>query len=193
MLGSDLEDLNKVKIAFSVYINWNHDTRCLEIRSPWASSFDHIVKDVIKSIRLAVENAKARAMIATPQYIVIPPTVAAWRDELKPILSQVVGGPSQTQPAIIGLKLSGSRCKDIEAYRIIRSVKLRKNTANFQEHLVRNVTALSPLMCWMRMRVSFGHLKIKKYHKTFLNSKYSIDDFESMIQDPQAVGEFDKE
>jgi len=187
-----LEDLNTVRVAHKVYIDWDEETKCLRIYSRCGSQAEDNIVEAVKGIRQAILNAKARAISASPVYIVMPPTTSAWRSEVQPVFPSELSIPPL--PTVTILRLSGQRLSEKAAlvWESGRNNILQSNIGIFREHLIKSLLDLSPFRGWMRMRLHFGHLALKQYRKELLDPNFSFAQYSQMMKSPRTRGQFNR-
>jgi hypothetical protein len=74
LFGINLEKLDYLRRAHSVWICWDDSKRCIKVLSQHAKRMDVDIPAAIRGIRQAVRNANAEAEFASPIYFVVPPS-----------------------------------------------------------------------------------------------------------------------
>ena len=175
LLGFKLQDLNLIRIEHKVWIEWQEQTRCLKISSGSAKLGEQNISAAIKGIRLAVKNAKARAISASPLYIVIPPTTNAMRTMVCP---KIVGGNRASFTELAGKRLTAAEKSRWENQRL---AVVLSNEKKFKEHLLKSLSDLAQFKGWMRMRVHYGHVVFSQFRQDFADGKFTFEKFVHMM------------
>ena len=188
LLGLGLEDLNHLRITYKIYIAWDEKLGCISIKSRQSGRANQNVRDAIKGIRGAINNANARILRATPLYTITPPTASALKALVEPVFA--LNNPKK----VLSIRLNIGRVsdQDSKAWRSNRSALVASNRDAFREHLVRNLTILASLKCWMRMRIAFGHVNLIHFQKQFAEGQQSFFDFLQMMKSPRTIGSFER-
>ena len=196
VLGHNLEELNTLRSAHKVYIHWDQATRCLVIDSKATAHSESTIAAVIKGIRQAVQHKRAEDIMATPIYIVAPPTAIAMRVVVRPKSIELLGRQEGGVPVktVTGFELFGRRFtqEEILAWKSERVIMNQSNQDTLREALVKSMACLAPLKGWMRMRVHFGHLTLSSYKDDFAASKFGLEKFAEMMSNPRIIGQFDR-
>jgi hypothetical protein len=170
----------------------------LKISSDSSHPERHIA-EAIKGIRSAMGDAKARTILATPKYLVVPPTASAMRAFIGPkkviTRTEIVNNLTKTRnimcigTRLVGNKLSGKEKKKWrEGYALSRS----NYVGDFKGHLSSSFMELAPFKGWMRMRVHFGHLVFKRFPSEYAASQKSLDQFDKMLGFPHIRGKIER-
>jgi len=195
MLGWKLEVLNPVRINHKVYIDWIDNSDgfpCLKISSRSINYEEHIAA-AFKGIRKAIQHARAQAISASPMFVVNPPTASAMRAIVSP--ASRISGQDGKSTYIEGLILSGHVLTEGQKskWNARRKTLKRENHKALEKHLVEGLTELSALKGWMRMRVHFGRLVLRRYRQAeLLNSKCTFDFLCEMLRSPRVQGSIDR-
>jgi hypothetical protein len=196
VLGHNLVELNTLRTAHKVYIHWDQTSRCLIIDSKATAHSESNIVAVIKGIRQAVQHKRAEEIMATPLYIVAPPTATAMRVVVRPKSIELLERNGSDAPIkkVTGFELFGRKLSQEErsAWKSKRVTMIQSNYDTFREALVKNITCLTPLKGWMRMRLHFGHLTLSSYKDDFATSKFSLEKFVEMMGNPRIIGQFDR-
>jgi hypothetical protein len=175
LLGFKLQDLNPTRMEHKVWIEWQEQSRCLKIRSDSIKHGEQNISAAIKGIRLAVKNAKARAISASPLYIVIPPTTNAMRHMVCP---KTVDGNRASFTGLAGKKLTAAEKKRWETQRLAMALT---NEKKFEEHLLKSLSDLAQFKGRMRMRVHYGHVVFSQFRQDFADGKFTFEKFIHMM------------
>ncbi len=148
---------------------------------------------------MAIENAKARAVLATPKYFVVPPTASAMRAVVAPkkvtTKTEMVDGMEKTKNiTCIGTQLVGKKFsrKEKEKWRKRRVLDHDNYVAEFKCRLSSSLIQLAALKGWMRMRVHFGHLVLRKFPSEYAASQNPFEQFIQMIGNSHLRGEIEQ-
>jgi hypothetical protein len=165
VLGVDLAPLNHIRMSQKVYI---------------------------QCIRSVIAHAKARAVLATPKFFVVPPTASAMRTIVGPrdviTVPAVIDGVETTRNfKCIGTELLGEELSEKEQEMWIKNtLKYNAYGENLQDLLSSKLVELAPLKCEMRMRLNFGQVIFWKFPPEFSTSQTSFDQFTDMLEHPWA-------
>ncbi|KAJ8061314.1 hypothetical protein OCU04_010377 [Sclerotinia nivalis] len=186
LFREQLKDLDHLKTSWKVFIDWNVPRKWLRIRAPPPSG-QTAINEVIKGIRQAVESAHARAIMATPFYIVVPPRYST-ESTLLEALVHVDG-----QKHVHGLKFSKQASdEELKKQSPSRSLKVEATIEKFREELNKNLNELSHLKDWMQMRVHFGELHLTHWQTDLTDGKQTLDGFMKMMKRTRTRGSFEK-
>ncbi len=200
VLGTDLAPLRHIKMAQKVYIQCvqeNGLAELLKISSESANADAHIA-EAIRGIRSVIADAKARAVLATPKYFVVPPTASAMRAFIGPreVITEtaVIDGVEKTRNIrCIGTQLVGGELSEKEQKIWIQNtLNINNYIGDFQDRLSSSLVELAPLKCEMRMRLNFGHVIFRRFPTNYAASQMSIDQFTDLLGHPLAIVEIDK-
>jgi hypothetical protein len=200
VLGVDLAPLNHIRMSQKVYIQCVQEEglpELLKISSESANAEAHIT-EAIKGIRSVIAHAKARAVLATPKFFVVPPTASAMRTIVGPreviTVPAVIDGVETTRNfKCIGTELLGEELSEKEQEMWIKNtLNLNAYSENLQVLLSSKLVELAPLKCEMRMRLNFGQVIFWKFPPEFSTSQTSFDQFTDMLEHPWARVEIEK-
>lgn len=170
----------------------------LKISSESAHSDTHIA-EAIRGIRLVVADARARAVLATPKYFVIPPAASATREFIGPkqVITEaaVVDDVETTKNVMcIGTLLVGQDLPEIEQQKRSKTGASRNSDhiRDFKDRLSSSLMELAPLKTEMRMRVHFGHVVFRKFPPQYTAFQQSITEFTAMLGHPHLRVEIDR-
>jgi hypothetical protein len=170
----------------------------LKISSESAHSDTHIA-ETIRGIRLVVADARARAVLATPKYFVIPPAASAMREFIGPkqVITEtaVVDDVETTKNVMcIGTLLVGQDLPEIEQQKQSKTGANRNSDhiRDFKDRLSSSLMELAPLKTEMRMRVHFGHIVFRKFPPQYTAFQQSITEFTAMLGHPNLRVEIDR-
>ncbi|KAL3420754.1 hypothetical protein PVAG01_07199 [Phlyctema vagabunda] len=189
LLGSQLEDLNQIRVTHKVFIELSDGGKSLEISSRLQPiRAVSIITDAINAIRRAIKASKVAYKRSAPIYIVVPPPSKLYRQKVEPVL---VGQGSTTIKSLI---LCGDELArhEVARYESERAKQLVDNVQLLRDHLIEHVSTLSYLRNWMRMRINFGTLKCHNATKGIYEKKFNVGDVRSMMSSRRFRGEFDK-
>jgi hypothetical protein len=200
VLGIDLAPLNHIRMSQKVYIQCVQEeglAELLKISSESTNAEAHIT-EAIKGIRSVIAHAKARAVLATPKFFVVPPTASAMRTLVGPreviTVSDIIDGVEKTRNfKCIGTQLLGDELSEKEQKIWIKNnLNLNAYSEDFQDLLSSKLVELAPLKCEMRMRLNFGNVIFWKFPSEFPTSQMSFDQFKEMLEHPWARVEIEK-
>ncbi|KAE9377173.1 hypothetical protein N431DRAFT_555423 [Stipitochalara longipes BDJ] len=201
VLGIDLAPLRHVRMNEKVYINLVEGARSpelLKISSESIHSEAHIAV-TIRAIRSVIAHAKARAVLATPKYFVVPLTASAMRSFIGPkeVITEtvVVGDVEKTKNVrCIGTQMLGQQLSEQEQLKWEENAASRNKdyVEDFKNRLSSSLMELAPLKIEMRMRIHFGHIVFRRFPPEYSASKHSIDDFVGLLGHSLARLEIDK-
>ncbi|APA14861.1 predicted protein [Sclerotinia sclerotiorum 1980 UF-70] len=181
-----LKDLDYLKTNWKVFIDWNGPRKWLRIRAS-DQSCQTAINEVIKGIRQAVESGKARAIMATPCHIVVPPRYSTESTLLEALVK--VNG----QKYVHGLKFSKQASdEELKKQSPSRSLKVEVTVEKFREELSKSLSGLSHLKDWMRMRVHFGEFHLTHWQTDLTDGKQTLDGFIKMMKRTRTRGTFEK-
>lgn len=179
-----LKDLDHLKISWQVFIDWNASRNWLRIRAS-PPSRETAITEVIKGIRQAVQSAHARAIMAAPIYIVVPPR----HSTDSTLLVALING----QKHVCSLKFSKlSSDEEVKKQSPSRSLKMKATVEKFRTDLRNSLSELSHLKDWMQMRVHFGELQLTHWQTDLTDGKQSFDNFMKMMKRTRTRGVFEK-
>lgn len=200
VFGIDLAPLNHIRMSHKVYIQCVREegiAELLKISSESTNAEAHIT-EAIKGIRSVIAHAKARAVLATPKFFVVPPTASAMRTIVGPreviTVPHIIDGVETTRNfKCIGTQLLGDELSEKEQKTWIKNtLNLNAYSEEFQDLLSSKLVELAPLKCEMRMRLNFGHVIFWKFPSEFSTSQKSFDQFTEMLEHPWARVEIEK-
>ncbi|KAI9051232.1 hypothetical protein LZ554_005333 [Drepanopeziza brunnea f. sp. 'monogermtubi'] len=186
LLGWRMETLNPLRVDYRVFIESNAEGYCINISSREPGQD---LKPVIDGIRLAVQHAHAKRIMATNVYFVVPPNGSAMKTIVRPRESRPAPDKFAKFLELAGEDLSPTEKKEWDEDRGRKVLEYRKG---FQDHLLQNLKLIEPLKGWMRMRIMFGHVELTAYYKGFAASAVSYEKFLKMVGEPRQTGTFDK-
>jgi hypothetical protein len=201
VLGHDLAPLRNVRMSQKVYIQCIQEeglAEVLKISSESANAEAHITQ-AIRGIRLVLADARARAVLATPKYFVVPPTASAMRAFIGPkeVITQrdTVDGVETTKNIkCIGTELVGPKFSEEEQKIWIRNtLNLDNYIEDFQSRLSSSLMDLAPLKHEMRMRLNFGQVVFRRFPGQFPASQQTFEDFRGMLGHHLIKVEIDKQ
>ncbi|KAH8775846.1 hypothetical protein BGZ57DRAFT_365462 [Hyaloscypha finlandica] len=201
VLGTDLAPLCHLRMSQKVYIQCLQEdglAEILKISSESAHSDTHIA-EAIRGIRLVVADARARAILATPKYFVIPPAASAMQEFIGPkqVITEtaVVDDVETTKNVMcIGTLLVGQDLPEMEQQKRSKTGASRNSDhiRDFKDRLSSSLMELAPLKTEMRMRVHFGHVVFRKFPPQYTACQQSITEFTAMLGHPNLSVEIDR-
>jgi hypothetical protein len=170
----------------------------LKISSESTHSDEHI-SVAIRAIRSVIADAKARAVLATPKYFVVPLTASAMRPLIGPktvIKKTLIVDDVEKEKnwLCIGTQMLGAPLSEQEQKKWEENAGSRNEeyVEDFKNRLSSSLMELAPLKMEMRMRIHFGYIVFKRFPPEYAANKYSFDDFVELVGNPQARLEIDK-
>jgi len=141
----------------------------------------------------------ARAIVASPLFIVEVPNVCISRSSVLPRYEGQITRPIENgtkYPDLIGFKLSDTKYSpwELAKWKEDRVLAVNKNRQVFQDRFFKYMDDLSHYKGWLRMRVHFGHLELKHYRQAFVDSEngFSFNEFTKMLAKSRTSGVFNK-
>lgn len=195
LFDAALKKLDDIRREWKVYIDWDSKTHYLRINAEGhLRDAEARVAGAIGAVKVKILDAEAQVILATPVYIVVPPTVEGIRTIVLPCSAEDrVGFATSviTSIALAGEQLSAA---EKEKYKSIRDEMNAENYTTFRTHLFSCLRQLKDLRSWMRMRVQLGHVHLSEYHKEFYNGTFSFEMFAHMMKKSRVAtgGSFDR-
>ncbi|CZS89849.1 uncharacterized protein RCO7_02411 [Rhynchosporium graminicola] len=188
LFGPRLTPLDAVRKEHEVFIEWKsyNSIQHLSISSRNANANLGALFD---GIRRAIQDAKARNIDPTPQYLFVPPTAKAMRKIVRPLVYQAIKPIRATKFTLSG---DGLSIEDQRKWQKDRPAMVARNQQLFKNKLITGLKALEPLKVWMRMRVTFGHVVVKVFRTPFIDGEYSYQDFIDMVSHARQDGYLEK-
>jgi len=184
-----------------VYINIVEGTGTsdlLKINSESTHPEEHIAVS-IKAIRSVIAHAKARAVLATPKFFVVPLTASAMRSVIAPktVVKETVveGDVEKTKNVLcVGTQMLGKPLSEEERQKWEKSTGDRNSAyvEDFKNRLSNSLMELAPLKMEMKMRIHFGHIVFQRFPPEYSASKYSVNEFTELLGHHMAKLEIDK-
>lgn len=195
LFDPDLKTLDKIRKDWKVHIDWDEKIHCLRINSPARPrEAEASVAGAMEAIKAKYLDAQAQVILATPLYIVVPPTTEGIRTIVRPGKAEDREGSSNS--VITSITLAGEQLSAAEKlkWESTRRQMHEENFKTFRTHLSQRLRQLKNLRSWMRMRVQFGHVHLSQYHKDFYNGTFSFEMFSNMMKKSRVAtgGTFDR-
>jgi hypothetical protein len=196
----DLAPLRPIRMSQKVYIQCVQEDGLAEVLkiSSQSTHSEFYIAEAIKGIRSVRADAKARAILATPKYFVNPPTANSMRSFISPkqivTRKEVIGGIERKRNIMcIGTKQLGPKFSNDEQKTWTQDNLNQDDFArDFQSCLLSNLMELTPLKNQMRMRLTFGHVVLKKFPPQYPASQQSLVQFTRMLKHPLVRVEIDE-
>lgn len=145
MFGLKLEDLDPIKLEHRVFIKWDANTKCVEVKTGRGPNAELNLPRALDEIRQYYKSAKARAQSAEPFYILTPPTAIGIRSVIRPVLYR---------QGLMMVEMSGPSLsrKEKDEWNVFRKKMVEENHTLLEYHLSTHILALAAHRGWMRMR-----------------------------------------
>jgi hypothetical protein len=195
LFDSELKTLNSIRKEWKVHVDWDSKTHFLRINAEGtAREAQHRVANAMEAIKVKYLDAQAEVILATPVYIVVPPTSEGIRSIVRPGSAEYREGSSTT--VVTSFVLAGERLSAAEKskWEVTRDQMNVENYQRFRTHLFACLYKLKDLRTWMRMRIQIGRVHLTEYHQEFYNGKFSFEMFTNMMKKSRVVtgGTFDR-
>ncbi|KAH7323734.1 hypothetical protein BKA65DRAFT_481536 [Rhexocercosporidium sp. MPI-PUGE-AT-0058] len=189
LFGSKLAPLAAVRREYQIFIQSVTTPDNIQYLRVSSRDCKADLTPVFDGIRRAVQDAKARKISASPTFIFVPPTAKAMRKIVRPEVYQTLY-PMKAKDFV----LSGDFLPPQErlSWQLDRPGMVAKNQQLLQTTLIAGLKNLEPLKGWMRMRVTFGHVEVKKFQTPFADGQYSFEQFVKMVDHPRQDSVFEK-
>lgn len=185
VFGKSFEAFDPVRMAYHCHIVFDTERSMFKV----LSNHPKAAQEALRRIRTTICELVSRSNRPTRLYLLVPPTLAAIRKEVKLLDSQSSIAGNRVKPLLAGQSLSQ---QELGEWAQLRPRLLLANQSCIQRAVTHNLSSMRFYRGHVRMRVHFGAFVFSVYKRP-TGSAHSFEEFMQMMRSSTTAGRLIKE